>query len=203
MMAARFLLGLVLGGVMLGCQAGLTGGVAAETAMTQTMRYYDGQRWRQVWVNEHEVAEFVRPAPEGAPRSAAPAAAATLLVEGRGVRIWRLDPQGAGGVTLSRSVAPARHYSPVFHLSASGGSRLALSGNIVVRFKPQWSEAQIQAWLIAQGLVQLRVLSGVPSPTYVLNVGSGLDALERANAIQERGEVEYAMPEWWREVSRR
>lgn len=202
-MATRFLLGLLLGGVMLGCEAGLTGAVAEDAAMTQAMRYYDGQRWRELWVNEHEVAEFVRPGPEGISRSAAPAVAATLLREGRGVRIWRLDPQGAGAVTLSRSLTPARRYSPVFHLSATGGARLALSGNIVVRFRPEWSEAQIQAWLTTQGLAQLRLLSGAPSPTYVLSVGSGLDALERANALQERGEVEYAMPEWWREVNKR
>jgi hypothetical protein len=197
-MALRFLLGLVLGCAMLGCQAGLTGAVQSE-ALTQTMRYYDGQRWREVWVNDHEVVEFIQPGQESITRAVAPSA--TLLKEGRGVRIWRLD-QADAPLTLSRSLTSAKQYSPVFHLSPTGGSRLALSGNIVVRFKPEWSEAQIQAWLTAQNLAQVKVLSGMPS-TYVLSVGNGLDALEKANAIQESGEVEYAMPEWWREVSKR
>lgn len=198
-MVLRFLLGLVLGGVMLGCQAGLTGAAQADAPLVSAMRYYDGQRWRDVWINERELVEFVQPGQEGAPRTVAPAA--TLLKEGRGVRIWRLD-QAQPGATSGRALAPAGQLSPVFHLSPRGGSRLALSGNIVVRFKPEWSEAQIQAWLTTQGLAQIKVLDGVPV-TYVLHAGNGVDALARANAIQEAGEVEYAMPEWWREVSQR
>ena len=201
-MLLRLLVGLVLSGAMLGCQAGVTGAVqdvASATAATQAMRYYDGQRWREVWVNDREVVEFVRPGQVSASRSLAPAA--TLLVEGRGVRIWRLDQVGAP-LTLSRSLAPAQQLSPVFHLSPAGGSRLALSGNIIVRFKPEWSAEQIQAWLATQNLAQVKVLSGMVA-TYVLSVGNGLDALARANAIQESGEVVYAMPEWWREVSKR
>jgi hypothetical protein len=199
-MMLRLLVGLLLGGAMLGCQAGLTAAVQAEV-QSQAMSYYDGQRWREVWVNEREVVEFVPPGQERSSRAAAPAATATLLVDGRGVRIWRLDQAGAP-LALSRSLAPANHYSPVFHLSPSGGRRLALSGNIVVRFKPEWSAAQIQAWLSAQRFAQVKLLSA-ESAIYVLSVGNGLDALEKANAIQEGGEVVYAMPEWWREVSKR
>ncbi len=201
-MLLRCWLGLLLGGVMLGCQAGLTGATQGDagTALTQTLRYYDGQRWRDVWVNDREVVEFIAPGQQGAARAIT--SAATLLVEGRGVRIWRLAPQAGGAVTLSRRVAPERSLSPVFHLSPTGGSRLALSGNMVIRFKPEWSEAQIQTWLTTQGLTQLKVFSGLPA-TYVVRGGNGVDALLRANALQESGEVVYAMPEWWREINKR
>lgn len=200
-MVWRMLLALMLTGVMFGCQAGLTGEIPADegAALTQTMRYFDGQRWREVWINKREVVEFYQPGQESVARAVAPAA--TLLVEGAGVRIWRLDQQ-AEAVAVSRALAPAKQLSPVFHLSSAGGSRLALSGNIVVRFKPEWSAAQIQAWIAGQRLTQIKILNGV-SATYVLHVGSGIDALTRANAIQEGGAVVYAMPEWWREISKR
>jgi len=198
-MVPRFLLGVVLGGLMLGCQAGPTGATQGDAPLTQTMRYYDGQRWREVWVNEREVVEFIPPGQESTARAALPTA--TLVVEGRGVRIWRLDQVDAAN-RLSRGLASSKEYSPVFHLSPQGGSRLALSGNIVIRFKSGWSIEQIQAWIDSQKLAQVKILGTEPA-TYVLSVGNGLDALARANAIQESGEVEYAMPEWWREVSKR
>ncbi|MDZ4262670.1 MAG: hypothetical protein U1B30_10105 [Pseudomonadota bacterium] len=201
-MVWRMLLALMLTGVMSGCQAGLAGVLPGEAgaALTQTMRYFDGQRWREVWVNEREVVEFFPPGQAVAARAVAPAA--TLLVEGVGVRIWRLGQQAGEAVAVSRALAPAKQLSPVFHLSSVGGSRLALTGNIVVRFKPEWSDKQIQAWIAAQNLTQIKMLNGV-SAIYVISVGSGLDALARANAIQESGAVVYAMPEWWREISKR
>ncbi len=205
-MVLRMLLALMLTGVMSGCQAGLAGVPPGEggVALTQTMHYFDGQRWREVWVNEREVVEFFQPGQAGVARALTSdlTPAATLLEEGVGVRIWRLDQQAGEAVAVSRALAPAKQLSPVFHLSSTGGSRLALSGNIVVRFKPEWSDKQIQAWIAAQNLTQIKMLNGV-SATYVISVGSGLDALARANAIQESGAVVYAMPEWWREISKR
>lgn len=200
-MVRKIALGSLLACTVFACQAQLNGSSQGSAPLTQSVRYYDGQRWRQVWIDEREVAEFIRQGQEEVSRAVAPAAA-TLLMDGGGVRIWQFDVDGRGAVAISRSLAPAKRYSPVFHLSAAGGARLALSGNIVVRFKPEWSEVQVQSWLAAQNLEQIKLVSGQPV-TLLLRVGDGLEALERANAIQESGEVLFAMPEWWREVRKR
>lgn len=198
----RLLLGVILLGGGYGCQVGAAGVIHGEagSALTQSVRYFDGLRWREAWVSEREVVEFYQPGQARTAGSAAPGA--TLLVEGGGVRIWRLSQPSAGGAAMSRALAPSSMVSPVFHLSSLGGSRLALSGNIVVRFKSEWSEAQIQKWIATQTLTQIKRLNGI-KPTYVLGVGGGLEALARANAIHESGEVVYAMPEWWRELKKR
>ena len=194
--------GLALAVVLYGCQAGAAGGVQGESnqALTESVSYFDGTRWREVWVNGREVVEFVQPNQTRAAHMAIPAA--TLLVELPGVRIWRLHSGADESTAVSRALAPTRVLSPVFHLTSVGGSRLALSGNIVVRFQPEWSAAQVQAWIAKQKLVQVSVLNGAAA-THVLHVGSGLEALARANAIQQGGEVVNAMPEWWREAGRR
>ena len=195
--------GLVLAAALYGCQAGAASGVQGEgssSALTESVRYFDGTRWRQAWVNGREMVEFVEPNQTRAAYTAI--AAATLLVERPGVRIWQLHSDTDRSTAVSRALAPERTLSPVFHLSPVGGSRLALSGNIVVRFQPQWSVTQIEAWIARQALVQINVLNGVVA-THVLHVGSGWEALDKANAIQQSGEVVYAMPEWWREAGKR
>lgn len=198
-MVSRILLGMVLAVAVAGCQAGAAGARAADALLTKSVRYYDGQQWREAWIDEREVVEFVSPGQASPARAAA--STAELIVDGRAVRIWRLK-EGQAPETLGRSLVSAKKISSVFRPSAQGGARMALSGNIIIRFKPEWSEAQIQSWITAKGFIQANALNGLPS-TYVLGIGNGSDALAKANEIHESGDVVYAMPEWWREVSKR
>lgn len=198
MVMRMMVFGAALALLMSGCQAG-PAVAEAGTPSAQGTRYYDGQRWRKLWVNEQELVEFVAPGREVTTRALDPAG--TLLEERNGVRIWRLG-KGESATRLSRSAPPPQRLSPVFRLSPNGGVRLALSGNILVRFKPEWSDARIQEWIAAQRLTLVTVLKG-RSKTHLLTVGGGAEALERANAIHESGEVSSASPEWWREVTLR
>ncbi len=76
---------------------------------------------------------------------------------------------------------------------------MALGGGVIVRFKPDWTEAMISAWAAEKGLGLSESLNA-SSQTYVFNVDAGLAALEKANAIQRSGDVEFAMPQWSRNV---
>jgi hypothetical protein len=38
---------------------------------------------------------------------------------------------------------------------------------------------------------------------YVIKTGTGLEALDTANALYKSGEVKAAFPDWWQEVATR
>ncbi|MBI3771107.1 MAG: hypothetical protein HY272_00165 [Gammaproteobacteria bacterium] len=187
-----------------GCQAGLSGAAISTAAGTAPLKYYDGERWREIYVSNSEVAEFAAAdaAPSAALRALAPKA---TLIESRGqVRYWRLEA-GQDAPTLTRSLAAkstAITFSPVFYRSAVGGPRLSLGGGVVVRFPLVWKKAEIDAW--AQRW-QLRVVRAVlqENNIYLIASAPGMAALELANKIQESGEVESATPQWWVETFKR
>ena len=194
-------LGLSISGLL---QAGVEApaGAMAENVSQQSMRYFDGRRWRKVWVNPQELAEFsVDDGNENLLRSVAPAA--RLVQQGRKFRIWKIDEAGstATAVTRGLSGAEASRFAPVFQLSASGGSRMVLSGNIIVRFKQDKDQQQLLDWAQQQDL-QMQQKMTIPS-TYLFYAGQGSLALEKAELIQESGEVKFAVPEWLRQAYKR
>lgn len=173
----------------------------AEKTLSQSMRYFDGQRWREVWVSDAEVVELIQDENDvSVLRSLAPAA--QVVKQGPKIRIWRLD-QTTSAAVITRDLANAGlvNFSPVFHLSASGGSRLILTGKLTVGFKQDIDLASVTAWADEQGLTFIKALS-LPR-TYLFDAGEGLTALAKANQIQESGIAQYAVPEWWREAYKR
>ena len=194
-------LGLSMSGLS---QAGVESqsGAMVEKVSQQSMRYFDGRRWRTVWVNPQELAEFSgEDGNEGMMRSVAPDA--RLVQQGRRFRIWKIDQADstAKAVTRRLNKAGGGQFAPVFQLSARGGSRMVLSGNIVVRFKVDMDQPQLLDWAQQQGLQLLQKMT-IPA-TYLFSAGQGLLALEKAGLIQETGEVEFAVPEWWRQAYKR
>lgn len=195
------LLGLSISGSL---QAGVEAqsGAMAENVSQQSMRYFDGRRWRTVWVNPEELAEFaVDDGNDNLLRSLAPGA--RLVQQGRKFRIWKIDQTGSTATAVTRSLnsAEASRFAPVFQLSASGGSRMVLSGNIIVRFKQDKDQQQLQDWAKQQGLQQVQKMT-IPS-TYLFYAGQGSLALEKAESIQQSGEVKFAVPEWLRQAYKR
>jgi hypothetical protein len=176
---------------------------SAASAVSYT--WHDGERERTAYLNPALVAEFGLQSPEqSAVKRAHPGAA---LEPGKfgAVRLWRLDATASAERALrdARALDPAGKYSPVFQDSAAGEARKrALPGNVIVTFKPEWSEAQVHAWVAAQGLAIARKLEIGPN-VYVLKTEPGLVALETANRIRAGGEVVAAMPDWWQEFSKR
>lgn len=200
----RLLLGFVITIFGWGCQAGLSGVVAPATVNAEPLKYYDGERWREVYVSRNEVAEFAAPdvKQEKAIRAAAPNA---VVIESRGqIRFWRIGAE-QDAVTLARSLAAQSQpmsVSPVFHGSALGGPRLALGGGVIVRFLAGWSTAEVDTWADRWQVKVERRLSPDRN-LYVVTSAPGMAALELANKIQESGEVEAATPQWWVEIQKR
>ena len=189
---------------LLGCEAGLsaaTRGQESEVAApARTAEYFDGERWRTVWVSDREVVEFIA---DDGKASLVPAMApqAELVSERTRTRVWRL-PENASAAAAIRAVRQERRderLSPRFYRSAGGASPMALSDTIIVRFKQSWSEEDIEAWAGRNG-VELVRRQAMQSHAYVVRTEPGMAALETANAIQNSGEVEFATPDWWVET---
>jgi hypothetical protein len=188
---------LLLPGVAL-AQAPQTGQTTPAAQAGPAMRYFDGRQWRTVWQNEHELAEIVDDQSEQVELPVG----AQLMREGGKLHIWKLEPgTRATVVTRGLDATQSKHFAPVFNLSPRGGVRLVLSGNIVIRFKEGWDDTQLEAWAADQGLTPVSRMS-LPR-TWLFAAADGMTALEKANAIQESGEVEYAIPEWWRAAHKR
>ncbi len=90
--------------------------------------------------------------------------------------------------------------SPVYREGTSPAARLmALPGGVMVKFPPQWAEADIEAWAGRTGnrLGKRLGLSGnwvlVPTP-------AGQAALDLTLRIQQSGEPVSATPNWWKQT---
>ena len=195
---------------LLGCQTAMTANssdnnpapIASNQAMQESVTWFDGKRERKLWVSEKEFVEFgvsrATEAREIADHVRASVPAATVAKELGGVRIWRTD-EAKTAVRDLRANRRSANVSPIFHHSKRGGPRMALPGNFMIRFKDGWSEEQIQAWAEERNLELLKPVL-TRSNIYLFKSDPGMAALEVANEIHRSGEVEYATPEWWREV---
>ena len=185
---------------LLGCQTAMTanGDEAARPAQdfsrgaSEKITWFDGRRQRSAWLSEREFAEF------GQVLSASEAGA-ELEKESRGVRLWRSRDDALTRLRSLRAKALRAKLSPVFQQYRDGGPRMALAGNIVVRFKPDWDIERIEAWAADH---QLKLLKPVLKSRniYLIESEPGLASLELANEIHGSGEVVYATPNWWRET---
>jgi subtilisin-like proprotein convertase family protein len=87
---------------------------------------------------------------------------------------------------------------PVFYPGyRDSRTRMALTGEIIVHFKPAWDIEQIDSWAERYGLVRLRTFSFSPN-TFLFQAGEGFRSLRVANEICLSGEVLYAYPNWLR-----
>lgn len=85
---------------------------------------------------------------------------------------------------------------PVFYPGyRDSRTRMALTGEIIVHFKPGWAIEQIDSWADRYGLVRLKTFSFSPS-TFLFQAGEGFRSLRVANEIYLSGEVVYAYPNW-------
>ncbi len=182
---------------LLGCQSAMT--ATAPEALNRNVTWFDGQQQRTAWISEREFVEFGGgevAQKRSAVRQIEPAA--TVVKEVAGGRVWRTALARAALRSLQTKNSTAR-LSPVFHPSRQGGPRMALTGDIVIRFKADWSAEQISRWADQRGLKLLKPVLERRN-IYLFQSGPGLAALEQANEIQRSGEVEYATPQWWQEV---
>ena len=74
---------------------------------------------------------------------------------------------------------------------------MALTGEIIVHFKPDWNENRIAEWAKNMDLETIKSLP-FSQNTYLFKAGPGLKSLEIANRVYLSGEVIYAYPNWWK-----
>lgn len=93
--------------------------------------------------------------------------------------------------------------SAVYREGTSAAGRLmALPGGALVNFKPEWTEAQINTWVVERGYSLTQKLN-LPGNWYLVGTPAGEASLKAANAIQESGAVLSASPNWWKQTSAR
>ncbi len=164
------------------------------SAMAQA-HYYDGSQSRTVSLQPDLRAEFTRGDNPRARQALAATGAVPLSGVGDAlVRIYRLP---ASTERAGAAAAPAAG-SPVYREGNSPAGRLmALPGGVMVKFKPDWSRAQIDAFVTARGLTVERKLA-MDGNWFLLATPAGEASLTTANALFETGELLVATPNWWK-----
>jgi len=177
-----------LAALALAASAVATGALAATTA-----HYFDGDTQRTITLDTSLVA-VITPIPEtgsAQARSVGGSASPAPLVQ--------LQPASQ---SVARGAA-GTHLSPVYREGNSPAGRLmALPGGVVVKFNPDWSDAQVRAWAQAKGLTVAQRL-GTTGNWYLIATAPGSAALELANSLKAGGEVVAAMPNWWKQTAAR
>jgi len=202
----------------------LTNGKPASKAITgqtqqkswKAITWNDGKRDVTRWLDPEEYAEFYVPNNDTKNSTAKQHIAAAALrntnsqkIKKHGITtLWRADPQQVNAI-VSRSpaditsVAPnteqAPRVSPVFHSSPHPDSpRMALPGNIIIRFQSNMAGEDIDTWLARQGLLKVRSLPG-DGLTIVVKSEPGMAALNLVEQLSNQAEIDEISPNWWSE----
>lgn len=170
---------------------GMQAALAASSA-----HYFDGSSQRTITLDPQWVAVITPPPAASSPGarttaggSAASTAAAPLVA---------LQP-------ASQPVARATGtlMSPVYREGNSpAGRMMALPGGVLVKLAPEWTDAQVRAWMGSKGL-SVRQRMNIAGHWYVVESPAGNASLELANALQQSGEVLSASPNWWKQTTTR
>ena len=154
--------------------------------------YYDGDRKVIISPRTDLAADFGSGRRSALSASPQGTATPTALAGDSSVRIYRVTAGSAAA-----AAAPVVDASPVYTQGETSAGRLmALPGGVLVKFKPDWSRAQIYAWVAARGLTIGHALP-IGTNWFRIDTAPGLTSLETANAIFETGEVLSASPNWW------
>lgn len=160
----------------------------APSVFAGSLYYYNGENQQRITPEPAQVAEFAPYGATSAARSASP------------TKAWKFVTLRAAGVGAAETGAGATKTSPVFREGDSPAGRLmALPGGVIVQFKPDWTDGQVNAWLTSKALTAKQRLA-IRGNWYVLHSSAGQAALDLANAIHESGEVVSASPNWWKET---
>jgi len=177
-----------LAALALAASAVATGALAATTA-----HYFDGDTQRTITLDTSLVAVITQIPETGSAqaRSVGEGASPAPLVQ--------LQPANQ---SVAKGAA-GTHISPVYREGNSPAGRLmALPGGVVVKFNPDWTDAQVRAWAQAKGLTVTQRL-GTTGNWYLIATAPGSAALELANSLKAGGEVVAAMPNWWKQTAAR
>lgn len=103
-----------------------------------------------------------------------------------------------------RQGSNVRQASPVFYRSqkgrAQGKGRMALTGEIIVRFPAEYTESQIAAIESDYALTMLKSFHFAQN-AFLYQVGDPLESVNVANRLYESGQAEYSYPNWFQSMS--
>lgn len=167
-------------------------GVGCVAAVAQPVtHYFDGGIRRTVTLDPELLAHFAAPP--------SPVSSGTAM--GRTVGAGSAEPF----VKLHRRTDPLPRTvggvsSPVYREGTSPAGRLmALPGDVMIRFKPDWSDGQVRDWASAKGLTLVRKLN-ITGQWYLVASPAGIASLELANTLHQSGELLSATPNWWKQT---
>ncbi len=180
------------------------GAAGAQPAGFIERTWYDGDRPVKVWMAPDEVAVTFEP--ERVPASGSEAerlvrrSEPTAVLEKRvdGVHYFRVTDAHAPAdhAAVLRSDAAVRFASPVFYPGdRQPDTRMALTGEIIVRFRSSVSEAQLAAFEAQHRVAMVKALDFSPQ-TYVFDARAVTDSLELCNQLYLAGQVAFAFPNW-------
>ena len=156
--------------------------------------YFDGTNQRTITLDPKWVA-VITPPPQ---QSSANGQAAPRVASGAAAPLVVLQPSSQ---PMARTTGTQT--SPVYREGNSPAGRLmALPGGVLVKLAPEWTDAQVRAWMDVKGLT-VRQRMNIAGHWYVVESPAGNASLELANALQQSGEVLSASPNWWKQTTTR
>jgi hypothetical protein len=169
--------------------------LAAGTALADgASYYYDGARKVTISQMPDLAADFAGVS-SGAQAALAPGV--TRVAGDSVVRIYRLS----GSRLNATDAGSTSSLTPVFVRGQTASGRLmALPGGVLVKFKPDWTREQVDAWVASRGFAKARAMD-FGKNWFRIDTLPGAASLSAANAIFESGEVLAASPNWWMQTS--
>lgn len=107
------------------------------------------------------------------------------------------------GISHTINLKTHSKISEVFSFHPKGGPKVALPGNVIVKFKDSISDQEIQKILKSKGLKVIQIQKILDKDYYIIEFLPGLPSLELANQLRNLPEVEYSKPDLWIEISKR
>jgi len=190
----------------------LASGKPASKAMTDKVQqnswkaitWNNGKRDVTYWLNPEEYAEFHMPDSNTKQNTSAAAVrnANSQQVKTHGMTtIWRAGPQQVKTIVSKSPVdTTTSRVSPVFHSSPHpDASRMALPGNIIIRFQSNMTAESIDTWLTRQGLFKVRSLPG-DGLTVIIKSEPGMATLNLVEQLSSQTDIDEISPNWWSEA---
>ncbi|MGZ5052383.1 MAG: hypothetical protein ACXWF8_02510 [Methylobacter sp.] len=171
--------------------AGIIIATLSFNAIADNLYYYDAGNQRTIKIDPSLTANF-------STNTSSPQVRSTESVQTQPfVTIQKITSP------VSKTAGSVSNQSPVFREGDSPSGRLmALPGGVIVNFKPDWTDDQINSWATAHGY-RIEQKLNIQGNWYIIHTEPGLISLQTANDIQESGEVITASPNWWKQTATR
>ncbi|MCB1192292.1 MAG: hypothetical protein H7A23_21705 [Leptospiraceae bacterium] len=161
-------------------------GVNCESTYT----WYDGDTPRKVYVNSDYVADITHTGNSGKSR-------------GKGNYsnpVVKFIPKSELKKTKSGNEETATY--PVFMENPNSASLMTLPGNVIVKLDKNFTRDDVNNWAMENKVKLVEKLNLIGN-VYVAESPPGIPSLDLANKLRTKDGVEYAVPNWHKQVSKK